>query len=389
MSLKRVGSADEQAKIAAYLHASGLDGQAIARLLDTSEATVTRRLKLAKDKRYLSERPVAHLSEEDMQAFSLFRAEWELREWLLVHTKVRDITIAPIETSSNGKTERSSLHAVGVAAALRIWQHVLARRTESLGIAWGPTLQAVVRGVRQSAPVLAQQARPRIRAIPLFGDLLYPEKSESYEWAASTLAAELTGIFGGSRKEQVYLWLPAFVPWSALEGTTEEVEKDRDTVLSFLRQLPNYRLIYGPCDDGQAPLIDGVDTIVTGCGTVDDMGAWFHATGHLSQSEKSKVSQGGFIVGDLAGSFIVRKGAENEKFVEDINNRLVGLTLDHIKRCNARARENNKGGCLVVAAGERKAVIVRELVRQELATELILSYELASKLRELLTSEVG
>jgi DNA-binding transcriptional regulator LsrR (DeoR family) len=398
-SAKYDGKILREAKLAAYLLvACEFTREQIAHWLDLSQATLSRRLDLARREGYLREKLVVdRLTAEEEQEYDLFPLQKQVSEQLnrqIGSFLVRRVTVTPADTSPSG------VAIVGAGAAFRL-QELIAKGNRDIGITWGITMQAVVQGVARWSAALDPLAEIRkqmraVRVIPLAGDLLHQE--HGYELTSSTLAAELARSLSGpvDPQEQPHLQLPALIPASFAKGKTKQ---EIDLVRGFLQELETFRRLFpdteeekdrprGPRSPHDPPSVWMLDLILTGCGVHKAGPAPFYKlTDHLPTEEELPDDA---ILGDLAGTLIAREGIPSveQKLINESNERLTGVSLRHFRHCANRARqEGRQGGVVLVAAGRRKAELALHLaVKEQIINELVVDEELGRELLRLTAS---
>lgn len=380
-----------EAKQAAYLLSMGVPQEKIGEYLYISPATVSRRLKLARQEGFLEDRPVLKLTKkEDLEECSRIYWGGKLREALhkaVGDYRVREITIVPSAPKQSPEDE-VNIPRVGEAAALRLRFHESTGKMHLVGVSWGRTTWATARAARQLLPLNDPKEDPSKRNppefIPLAGDLLLSPAKGTYTLAASTVAAELTQAFEGNLQQQRYLWAPAYIPFTFLQGDPDQVEADRSTVRRFLESLPPYREIFGPAEGGEEPLINRLDTILAGAGAFSDRGWWFNLAEHVRPEEKALLAQAA--IGDLCGRFIPRRDASKEgrQLIDEINDRVFVPPLEAFLRCAERARREGTPGPIVVAEGAAKAEVVTHICLEGFVSEIVIDQELAEEMGRLL-----
>jgi DNA-binding transcriptional regulator LsrR (DeoR family) len=169
--------------------------------------------------------------------------------------------------------------------------------------------------------------------------------------------------------------VPAFIP-------AKFPRKSHAAIRAFVAEIAGYRTIFERSDcDGrpQEPLVDRLDTIITGVGTVSPGVSGRLLDDRVVAEGVTKDELQGRVVGDIGGVFMGR--SVRDPVVRGINERWTGVRLEHILRC-ARAAEDDhsRGGVIVIAMGAAKAHITLEAVRGGLITELIIDHDLARAL---------
>lgn len=196
---------------------------------------------------------------------------------------------------------------------------------------------------------------------------------------------------------------------------------DSEDVISYIEQtFTDYIDIYGELSDKSQKskkIIDSVDTIFTGLGTVE--GSDIQATldnlypelrkGGKSEDKIDVVLPKGneriglddlkanYILGDIAGILLPRPGinyARNSQVVEILNNRLATLRSEHLVACHKRHMaaydKKNSGkvsydppaGVVLIAKGAQKADAVICAVAQGYVSRLIIDRPLEEELNK-------
>ena len=189
------------------------------------------------------------------------------------------------------------------------------------------------------------------------------------------------------------------------ETVTAEIKQ------SLLGQVEGYRRIF--LNDGtQGPLIDEIDTLITGVGTASKTSTdpWLIERVNAMQNDPPLTREDfeAYTFGDIGGVYLLRPGlpelvAERqakiarlsgkpecksiEKKVQRINAQWTGIQREHVAGCAERARASQKTpGVIVLAVGRAKSEIVIEAVNQSLVNHLLIDQDLADALVEDLDS---
>lgn len=394
----------EEAKLAAFLYSIDTTPQEIALLLDTSEATVTRRLQAAKEKEILIERTEVKLSDklagEELRKLSLYPLQGKLREALqheVGRRCLQAITIVPTETKHQTALEndRETLKRIGQAAAIRLRQHWdTAEKYLLIGVAWGWSVNAVVRAAQRLAPAKNEPTGEEAKDpafFPVAGDLLLrPEYEEhSYSLSASTLAAELNQVFRGNIRKQLHIPAPAFIPATFLKGKErEDIPAHCDTILEFLQTLPSFQRIFGKKENDQDSLVVKADGILSGVGYWASERIWSRITDHLLDEEKEELENA--VLGDVCGKLIPKSNATEyqKKLIDQVNARVFTPTPKQFEACAEKAREQGTPGPIIIANGSLKAEVVHHICLKGWVSEIVVDEDLALKMAELLGLKV-
>lgn len=239
---------------------------------------------------------------------------------------------------------------------------------ERVGVAWGRTLQRTFENLEGPPP---RRRRPPIRVFPVCGSP--PDANSRAHQASSRLVTlvdeHVNGIYTNKRN---YNGVGAAIPIS-LQGPEEE------GVRRYFDSIEGYRLVFGG-GAGQAPLIETVDTVLTGVGTNevrDD--PWVKGAAQSAGFEPEELER--HTIGNIGGWFFPRPGhPEDQRYVDTANQRWTGIQEPHFASCAARAAKRGSGGVVVVAAGPKEDIVL-ECIRRGLVSQLVIDQELARALR--------
>jgi DNA-binding transcriptional regulator LsrR (DeoR family) len=262
------------------------------------------------------------------------------------------------------------LQRFGRLAAGRMQE--LLPRMRLVGVTWGKTIARLVDGLRQLNPQAPSLPRP-VQFVPLTGEpLAFPDP----ETSSSTLAHRLGEVFTpGAHSLHSLAAVPAFIP-------AKFPRKSQATIRNFIAEIAGYRAVFepaGPDRKTQEPLVDRLDAIVTGVGTVSAGVSGRLLDDRVAAEGVTKEELQERAVGDIGGVFLPR--AARDPVVRGINERWTGVRLEHLARCaTAAADDPQRVGVVVVAIGRAKVEVTLACVRAGLITELILDHDLAAAL---------
>jgi len=235
-----------------------------------------------------------------------------------------------------------------------------------------------VDGLRQLNPQPPRLPAP-VQFVPLTGEpLTYPDP----ETSSSTLAHRLSEIVNGAGDPlrgcpafHSLAAVPAFIP-------AKFAPQSRKTIRDFIAEIAGYRVIFegaGTAAAAPKPLVDQLDGIVTGVGTVSAGVSGRLLDDRLVAEGVTKDQVQERVIGDIGGVFLPRSARDG--VVRGINDRWTGVRLEHIAGCaQAAARDGDRAGVVVVAIGRAKAPPLLECVRGGLINELIIDHDLAQAL---------
>jgi DNA-binding transcriptional regulator LsrR (DeoR family) len=366
-----------EAQAAAYLYSQGNDQAKIGAILGVSQGEVSRLLTAARREGWIQTRCVLPDGATGAVEQLVFSGRNELRDRLRREAErhgaapVRDIRVLH---SGGEATDAAAwdarLERFGRLAAARVQE--LVSRMGLVGVTWGKSIARVVDGLRLLNPAAPRLSRP-VRFIPLTGEpLTYPDP----ETSSSTLAHRLGELFApGLHSFHSLAAVPAFIP-------AKFPRKSQTTIRAFIAEIAGYRMIFERADrDGrpQEPLVDRLDTIITGVGTVSPGVSGRLLDDRVGAEGVTKEQLQDRVVGDIGGVFLPRTA--RDRVVRGINERWTGVRLEHILGCaQAAARDHTRAGVVVLAVGAAKAQIMLESVRAGLITELIIDHDLARAL---------
>jgi DNA-binding transcriptional regulator LsrR (DeoR family) len=375
---KRAGPRDvlREAQAAAYLYSQGNDQARIGGVLRVSQAEVSRLLGMARREGWLQTRcvlPEGAVAAVEQMVFAdrdLLRARLGREAARGGAAPVRGLRI--FHSGGEGTDAAAwdaRLRRCGQAAAARLQE--LLPRLRLAGVAWGATIARLVDGVRQLNPRPPLLPGP-VQLIPLTGEpLTFPDP----ETSSSTLAHRLHEILGGASAFHSLAAVPAFIP-------AKFSRPSRKAIRQFIAEIAGYRAIFERRSaDGrpQEPLADRVDAILTGVGTVSAEISGRLLDDRLLAEGLTKEQLRERVIGDIGGIFLPRAG--HQRVVRGINERWVGVRLEHLARCaRAAAQDVGRAGVIVLAIGRAKAEVVLECVRGGLVNELVVDHELAQAL---------
>lgn len=358
----------------AQLNSEGSSHDTIAKTLGLPNTTaVSRLLETARQHSWV-QRGVNWPSSEDKSAVSdlLFNDRATLLKHLtrVAHKndgvepetlRIINTDFAPTKPSdSPDATLATRLAYFGQLAATDIIP--LIHKARHCAVAWGYTVSAVVNGCPQQ-PV----ARGDLSFVPISGD---PFNSPARGLSPSTAANELARRFRTRRPSPSLLGVATRIP--------KKMASHGDTIREFFRSSTAYNHIFGDTD----PLMDRIDMIITGVGSVssskDD--PWFAETIQMEEMDTDGRDLAALSVGNIGGVWLPNTDRDVAA-VEDINGRWLGIQKEHYVKC-ARRRDSkdaeNAQGVVVVAIGKSKAPIVKRALG--MVNHLIIDRELAAAL---------
>jgi DNA-binding transcriptional regulator LsrR (DeoR family) len=264
----------------------------------------------------------------------------------------------------------------------------------NVGVSWGRTVAATATAAKKISSTQNLNDNKKLRFIPIVGDFLIPQ-IEGYNLEASTIAAELTRALGADIETQAALNVPASLPEDFFEGNPTEIATHKEIIRSFLTTLPDYQSLFGNRDNrNDKPLIQSLDTIISGCGFIDSNGGnlsvedrmdskYFNLTRHIQEPEREALRQAAS--GDLCSRLIASQNAstKGKELVQAINQRVFAApTLEDIQLCKERSRDEETLGVVIVASGAEKSPVLTQICLAGLVSELIIDQQLANRMAQ-------
>jgi DNA-binding transcriptional regulator LsrR (DeoR family) len=258
-----------------------------------------------------------------------------------------------------------AFQSFGISAAEIVADYI--DQAEMCCVAWGRTIDATVRNVRQR-----NDSHDHKLFIPIAGE---PVNHEHNGVSPSDAAHALSDAWSGSS----YL---------SLRGVQARIPKsvgDSKTARDLVGYSNNYRKIFGAPGSAERPLISQVPMILTGIGDVrtsqrqiggdaDDADPWY-----LETKEAEDQSVLNLAVGNIGGVWIPRSDISDDDKVKvaELNERWLGAQLKDFSRCSINADAQNPGVVVLAAEPEKLNIVLEALY---LVNVLIVSRQLAEAL---------
>ena len=370
---------DERAQCAAYLRArhnmSQIEiGNALGGL---SQPHVSRLLAHAQKQKYLivTERfAEEQFSADWIQQMDELLAPPALSEALRVYCDTHGYIQPNIRVfeSGSGQTESAMMHRrnrFGRTASGRLAE--LLAKANTVGVAWGRTIRALVDGVAASNRLV--DSSHKIEFLPVCAEFV---KLTQRGYSASRLAELLDDIYNDGKGETVSLTgFPAFIP------RAYDADMQR-SIRQLVSDTPSHAHVFS----GNDPLVARMDMLISSVGSSDRplIGA-LEELMHAGQVSAEQIGE--LIVGDLSGILIPREGLSptDHALVEDLNRMWTGLQIEHVRDLAARAANDPQvAGVVIIALQAERGDAILELIRSGLVNELIIDHAAADRLFELL-----
>ncbi len=270
--------------------------------------------------------------------------------------------------------------ADGFARAAAPLVHQLLLGVTRLGISCGTTIAAINRELSPLLPTL----KNRLHVVPIVGEPTHLSNvDQSAENSATNMAEALRAALGTSNgAEPVLRGVAAYIP-----------RQRRGEIMEFFHSVPGYRVIFG-CDQQHAepPEIDRLDCVITGAGIVSSANPKLRGTlikerlaQENLQANEQKLSPATLerlVYGDLAGILIPRPKLDRSgsNLVRSLNEGLTGLRRAHLERICQLADGASSPGVILIAYGQQKIELIREIIRQGLVSTLVTTPDCARDL---------
>ncbi|HLJ12512.1 MAG TPA: hypothetical protein VKU82_15060 [Planctomycetaceae bacterium] len=398
--------AEFQAQVAAWLFDKmNFKQEQIAEHLGIKQPDVSRRLKLAEERGWLS-RPTfrrgADISDQRMQEIeaAFYQGLPELRHRIeRLSRKRRPLDPAPevhVFYSGPTATDKAGYHKrqqlFGWNAALYVKE--LIPKMRRIGVAWGKTIARLIDGLEPLNPRFEKGTL----FFPVSGE---PLRGHGEENSATALASSLQAfVEGGPHQGPGLNMIIPCIPDRFNQAVTDEIKQ------SLLGQVEGYRRIFlGGPPEGR--LIDEMDTLITGVGTASKTSTdpWLieRVNAMCDDPPLTREDVEAYTFGDIGGVYLVRPelaaliarrtarssgagGAARERVavveakIERINTQWTGIQREHAAKCAERGFSQKAVGVIVLAIGRAKSEIIIEAVNQSLVNHLLIDQDLADAL---------
>jgi DNA-binding transcriptional regulator LsrR (DeoR family) len=365
---------------AARLRSEGRTQTEIAARLGFSQPEVSRLLEEAMERKILSKGPALrrrNIPESDYEAA-------EQAHLMKDHLAKVLAPLVPQRVHFEVRVAPGDENTFAFAAARRVVDLIV--RSRRIGIMWGRSVLDLVRGIVALSDAFDPAQILDVECIPLCGDPLFLINDRRVRQSSSYLAATLEEALNASKSKGLpcLAGVPAYISRQRAQDSGTTV----DTWRRFLQGIPGYEAIFGNTRESTKALIHGVDTIITGVGTIVMVKeAPWRETGdfimeRLIQDSFSKPEMNRLIYGDIGGILLPREklSIADMRQVEELNAGWMGLKLSHLQTVASRATPGKVPGVIVVAYGRWKAEMVKECIRRGLVNQLIVDPALADAL---------
>ena len=368
---------DSRALEAAYLYAQRNSQIQIAHFLGISQASVSRLLGNARQLGILRETLFLSAAQKNELEQAIYPRWAALRQVVDRLTPRKRYVALRVLNSGSTATDPAAyddrIRQFTELAADHM-DKLLQKKPAYVGLAWGVTLARFVAGVRRyyaQPPTITR----KLKIFPICGE---PLESPQYKGAATAVASELNEVLNlkGSPEVPSLSGVPAWIPHE-FQG------RDMDCIRRYIRHALGHRQVFGPNPkSSQLPLINQMDTVLTSVGTAsapfkDPLLEDASRAVGISVEELADLT-----LGNIAGVFLPRPGKSHD-IVDELNDRCVGATRDHLLQCAKSAAKKGRCGVVVLAISKAKAAIVAECISLGMVNELLIDFDLADGLIEL------
>ncbi len=370
---------DTEIQKAALLYSQGRTQVQIRDRIGLSQPTICKALDIARDREWLADRPRCTLSTKRVQELEQLIHCSGLKMRLvkeqptgarhLKQLRILDVGTAP---PPSGKIEqyRDYQSRFGRLAAQHLTEEVFPS-IASMGVTWGGTLLATIRGMNPGSTV-RHRSESSIEFFPVCG--APPDAIVAALRASSNLVGELDERVNGTTENA-----NNFTGVSAALSA-RYTPAQRETLMHYFRENPGYSRVFGI--DGKPGLLHRMDAVMTSVGTIDPKeDPWVLGAAEAAGIEPTILSE--HTHGNLGGLFLPREqiGRKNAGTIEAVNRRWTGIKLEDYLSCTRRAQRNGRGGTIVIAFGG-KAEVILACIRRGLATQLVIDADLAARLAD-------
>ena len=276
--------------------------------------------------------------------------------------------ISVIYVSSSNKEPRAKFYRDASEYLIRLMLD-----SDVCAVSWGKTIAGLVKEISQS--------RCPKRDITFFPTSGEPMNTLERGISPTDASHQLADAFKSETHKLSLQGLPARVP--------SQLSRNMDVIQQFIRTSDDYNRIFAPID-GESPLVEIADTIITGVGDADasDDDPWIHESDKKELAENPGIKISSVSVGNIGGVWLPKPDARSnhKRIVEEFNDRWLGVKKQHFESCCKKAAGKKRPGVVVVAFEPEKAEILRASLG--MVNRLIISQKLAERLLAILVKEL-
>ncbi len=265
--------------------------------------------------------------------------------------------------------EFSSLAAFELASLLKYSNRV--------GVLGGVTLASIAREYRSQ---VLHNKGSNSKFTPLSGTCTWVLRKNKHELDASAISSQFELVFNRA----VDSGDPALAGVPAYIGSNNNIK----AIKAYIESMPGYSKIFSyPTRSAKYPLIDHIDTIVTGIGAFHKppkkkMEAGEYLSERAAQEDISIEALSELVYGDIGGHLLKRDDIPKSKIkiVDKFNDNWMGIKRDHFKQVAERSHKLKKPGCIVIAYHTNKASAIKAAIERGYVKNLIISDKLSQEL---------
>lgn len=359
----------------------------IARLLEISQSQVSRLLRIARDERWLVDRPQFDPPEEGDPYYDL----WREVESQFVLSKVLERKFcayygAPLRRVLvvDGTGDVFSSGAAEALLPLLQERDAESGAIRTLGVTWGRNIRYLIQALRK---LISEPIRPvddPLTLVPLCGEP-FQDREDPHTFNSSALVGELHDIVNHSKDKEGKKVLNPLSIAGVYAFIPKKYRGSVDTILDFYRLGTAYNSIF-PKRGGLAMALDSVLTAVGVPGEVYP-GVFLRerlAMGDLTEAEIE------WILGDVSGILFARNDAPEalKEKVEFLNSRWTGVRQIHLEKCAGRG--GNGPGVMIIAQSEDRAGLIHRCCSErKYVNTLLISRTLAEAIGKLVDAQAA
>jgi DNA-binding transcriptional regulator LsrR (DeoR family) len=352
----------------------------IARLLGVSQSQVSRLLRLARELRWLVDRPEFVPPEPGNPYYDLWReVESHFVLSKVLEHKFRSHYGPPLRrvVVVDGIGEAYSHGAA--QALLPLLQERDSERgvIRKLGVTWGRNIRYLIQHLRKLASDPIRPAEDPLTLVPLCGEP-FQDREDPQTFNSSALAWELHQVVNapGTQAPLSIAGVYAFIP--------KKYKRDIQQILDFYRLGTAYATIFPKKGGG---LADSLDAVLTAVGVPGETYPGVFLRERLGMGDLSKSEMEG-VLGEVSGILIARKKApaDLKAKIATLNERWTGVKKSHLIECAQRSGEG-PGVIVVAQAQDRAALIHRCCAEEKIINTLLISRVLAEAIERLVDAQ--
>ena len=352
----------------------------IARLLGVSQSQVSRLLRLARELRWLVDRPEFVPPEPGNPYYELWReVESHFVLSKVLENKFRSHYGPPLRrvVVVDGIGEAYSHGAA--QALLPLLQERDSERgvIRKLGVTWGRNIRYLIQHLRKLASDPIRPAEDPLTLVPLCGEP-FQDREDPQTFNSSALAWELHQVVNapGTQAPLSIAGVYAFIP--------KKYKRDIQQILDFYRLGTAYATIFPRKGGG---LADSLDAVLTAVGVPGETYPGVFLRERLGMGDLTKSEMEG-VLGEVSGILIARKKApaDLKAKIATLNERWTGVKKSHLIECAKRSGEG-PGVIVVAQAQDRAALIHRCCAEEKIINTLLISRVLAEAIEKFVDAQ--